>query len=273
MKRIRFAPSPTGLLHLGNAYSALMCEAWAKQHQAQLLLRIEDIDFTRCRSHFSQQLQEDLAWLGVKFDGQVVYQMQRYTYYEQALQQLKDMDVLYPCFCTRSEIEAAPRASDIISRFDAYPQICRDLTSKQREVRLQQAHAWRLDMQKAIQLLGTSLHWLNQHGEQRCFELENVGDVIVGRKDIHYSYHLCVVVDDALQGITHVIRGMDLLSSTPVHRVLQGLLHLPHPVYFHHPMIVDEQGQRLAKAKASQSLQSLRKLGMHPDTLRQALLA
>lgn len=279
MLRTRFAPSPTGLLHIGNAYSALQCQAWAKQNNAALMLRIEDIDFTRCRPYFSAQIIDDLAWLGVQFDGDVVYQQQRLSLYEQALQTLIGMEVVYPCFCTRSQIDAALIDKSMhfqrldINLFDNYPKKCALLSHAIQQQRMQiEPYVWRLDMSKVMAMLGEKMTWFGVDDAEHSFKLTSIGDVIVGRKDIRFSYHLSVVVDDALQGISHVIRGVDLLSSTPVHRVLQVLLGYDSPKYRHHTLIQDDHGQRLAKSKQSLTLKSLREQGVDAGALRVSLL-
>ncbi|MDX8388819.1 MAG: tRNA glutamyl-Q(34) synthetase GluQRS [Ghiorsea sp.] len=271
--RTRFAPSPTGQLHTGNAYSALQCEQWAKENDAELLLRIEDIDFTRCRENLIQQILEDLAWLDIYFDGEVTYQSQRTTLYQQALEQLIAMKVLYPCFCTRKEVllalEKQPSKQE---QLDDYPGTCRLLTPQQRETKMNLKNfCWRLDVRVVSKLMGQFSFWTDTSGKQHPFSMESIGDVIIGRKDIQYSYHLAVVVDDAAQDISHVIRGEDLRSSTPVHRVLQDLLGYDAPLYFHHDLIKDEEGERLAKTKNSITLKSLRDSGISEQELRKRL--
>ncbi len=273
MIRTRFAPSPTGLLHVGNAYSALMCELWARQNNAELLLRIEDIDFTRCRKELSQQMLEDLAWLDIRFDGETVYQQQRLTLYQQALEKLLQLGVLYPCFCTRKEIQQDIQALATQQQFDVYPGTCKRLTREQKEHKLlSKEFCWRLDHKAVAQQLGDSLFWTDSSGAPHKFTVRSIGDVIIGRKDIHYSYHLSVVVDDATQAISHVVRGEDLRSSTPIHRVLQQLLGYEPPLYLHHRLIKDAQGERLAKTRKSVTLKSLRESGMTALELREMLL-
>ena len=279
MKRTRFAPSPTGLLHLGNVYSALVCEQWAKDHDAQLLLRVEDIDFTRCKPKHTEQLLDDLAWLGITF-ANVSFQQQRLALYEQVLQQLIDMGVLYPCFCTRKQVDAALFAQKVKNNgnahgknFDAYPRTCKQLNTQQQQQKMQkQTYAWRLDCDVVAQRIGRKCAWYDAQGNQHRFDiLEDIGDVIIGRKDIRFSYHLCVVVDDAKQGITHVVRGEDLRSSTPIHRVLQCLLNYASPKYLHHKLITNHQGIRLAKSKESPALKNLRDDGQTAKQVRQSL--
>lgn len=280
MKRIRFAPSPTGLLHLGNAYSALSCEAWAKQHHAQILLRVEDIDFTRCKPKYTQQILNDFDWLGIKFLD-ISFQQQRLSLYERALQQLIGMGVLYPCFCTRKEVS---EALDVVQQasqsrhaschcLDPYPKTCKQLNLAQRKQKmLATAYAWRLDCEAVAQKIGQHGVWYDINGAEHHFDiLADIGDVIIGRKDIRFSYHLCVVVDDAKQGITHVIRGEDLRSSTSVHRILQRLLAYASPQYLHHKLITNQDGDRLAKSKASPTLKTLRDEGQTAKQVRQSL--
>ncbi|MDQ6988454.1 MAG: tRNA glutamyl-Q(34) synthetase GluQRS [Mariprofundaceae bacterium] len=264
VKRTRFAPSPTGYLHTGNAYSALWCAQWAKKHHAELVLRIEDIDFNRCRPEFATQILDDLAWLGISFEGEVVYQQQRLHFYQQALDKLMQLDVLYPCFCSRKKIREAHEqgASNSKLKLDHYPYTCRHLTLTQREKMGDTPFSWRLNQDKVVSLLGQTLFWTNSDGQKSMFDITSLGDVVIGRKDITFSYHLSVVVDDFLQGITHIIRGEDLLESTAIHIILQRLLAYSHPVYQHHPLLTDETGQRLAKSKQSISLKALRESGI-----------
>jgi glutamyl-Q tRNA(Asp) synthetase len=277
LKRTRFAPSPTGLLHLGNVYSSLLCEHWAKEHDAQLLLRVEDIDFTRCKPKHTTQLLDDLAWLGISF-ADVSFQQQRLALYDKALQQLIEMGVLYPCFCTRKEVDVAliankDKGGSQANRLDPYPGTCKHLSERQRQQKMKtQAYAWRLDCDVVSQRIGQPCAWYDMQGHEYRFDiLQDIGDVIIGRKDIRFSYHLCVVVDDALQGVSHVIRGEDLRSSTPVHRVLQYLLSYESPQYLHHQLITNQQGKRLAKSKASPALKSLRDSGVTAKQIRQSL--
>jgi glutamyl-Q tRNA(Asp) synthetase len=274
--RTRFAPSPTGYLHIGNAYSALFCQQWAAQHQAELLLRIEDIDFTRCRPDFAACLIEDLEWLGIRWQGGVRYQSRHLDAYAQALEKLREDGLVYPCFCTRRDIQReiesaglAPHAEDMP---EIYPGSCRLLTSVEREKCLKDGlpFAWRLDVQAALKRSGV-LSWQDGDGKSHAVR-PGLNDAVIGRKDIGISYHLAVVVDDAAQGITHVIRGEDLESSTGLHRLLQALLDLPSPVYIHHRLLCNEAGERLAKRTGAPSLRRLRTSGIPADTLRRLLL-
>ena len=275
--RTRFAPSPTGLLHIGNAYSALVCQQWAAHHDAELLLRIEDIDHTRCRDAYTPQLIEDLQWLGLKWQGDILKQSEQHARYRQALEQLQAMGVIYPCFCTRKhiqqEIERMGIAPHVEDMADPYPGICRDIDPQQRHKQtLHEPFAWRLDSARAMALAGASLTWSDEHGRHHPVNMSALGDMVIGRKDIGISYHLAVVVDDAYQRISHVIRGEDLLSSTPIHRLLQALLGLPAPTYIHHPLLVDSEGNRLAKRNAATTLKSLREGDITAESLRRFLL-
>ena len=269
--RTRFAPSPTGLLHVGNAYSALFCADWAKQHDAELLLRIEDIDHTRCRTEHGDALLEDLGWLGLEWSKPVQYQSQHSQSYMQAIDQLRAMQMIYPCFCTRKEIReevarmtSAPHAEDVQVE---YPGTCRNRSLDEQTQRMQdESFAWRLNVEKALEAIDGDLSWLDGAGLRHAHTIDH--DIIIGRKDIGFSYHLAVVVDDAAQGITHVIRGDDLRDSTGIHRLLQELLGLPEPVYIHHGLLCDVDGERLAKRHGSTTLQGLRQMGVEAQNLR-----
>ena len=273
MLRTRFAPSPTGHLHIGNAYSALMCQQWAEKHHARLLLRIEDIDHTRCRQNFIDDMLEDLRWLGLRWQGEPLKQSQRMQAYNQALDTLKTLGVLYPCFCTRKQIQAeiarmgvAPHHDDAA---DPYPGTCRN----RKLGPANDTFSWRLDIAKAYALIGKEIAWKDGKGHLHPVRPQFHGDVVLGRKDIGVSYHLAVCVDDAEQCITHVIRGADLKYSTGIHCLLQALLQLPSPTYIHHELLLDNHGQRLAKRHHAPTLRALRAEGMDPGNLREALLS
>jgi len=276
--RTRFAPSPTGLLHVGNAYSALICQQWAEQHDAELLLRIEDIDHTRCHDEHATQLIEDLQWLGLEWQGEVIKQSEHLSRYRKAFDQLQSMGVVYPCFCTRKEIQQeierigiAPHAEDMA---DPYPGSCREINEQQRLERMKhEPFAWRLNSRRAMEIAGEALTWQDKDGHHHPVQHTSLGDMVIGRKDIGFSYHLAVVVDDAAQSITHVIRGEDLIDSTPIHALLQKLLNLPSPVYLHHPLLLDGHGERLAKRNSSTTLQSLREAGCDAEKLRHHLIS
>ncbi|MDP0490201.1 MAG: tRNA glutamyl-Q(34) synthetase GluQRS [Verrucomicrobiota bacterium JB023] len=263
----RFAPSPTGWLHLGHAYSA--CLAYEKTREAggQFFLRFEDIDHTRVREHFYPAIEEDLKWLGINWEGKPLRQLERMTAYEEALGRLRSLGVLYPCFCTRKDLAlAAPQQGDGAL---VYPGTCRNLNESERVERVaRESHAWRIDMKKAAQLAGPLTFHDQCLGEVQV-EPELLGDVVLARKDLATSYHLAVVVDDAYQGITSVTRGEDLLESTHVHRVLQALLGLPGQSYYHHRLVVDEEGKRLAKRHDSLSIRKLREEGCSPDEVKE----
>ncbi len=264
----RFAPSPTGRLHLGHAFSALMAHDFARERGGSFLLRIEDIDPGRCRPEFVDGIIEDLEWLGMMPDGEIVYQSERLALYFEALERLKAMDLVYPCFCTRSAITAEIAASASAPHGPdgpIYPGICRSRTAAERERRASEPHAWRLDVAKAAALVG-ALRW-REGEEQVLARPELFGDVVVARKDAPSSYHLAVTVDDAAQSISDVVRGRDLQAATHVHRLLQALLDLPSPTYHHHPLLLGPDGQRLAKRNGAPAIASFREGGADPDEL------
>ena len=268
----RFAPSPTGRLHLGHAHSALLGHRRAREAGGRFLLRIEDIDSTRCRPEFVDAIGEDLAWLGLDWDGEIRRQSRHMADYLGGLDRLRAAGLLYPCFCTRAEIKAeiersgaAPHGPD----GPLYPGTCRGLGDEERQVRSAagRPYALRLDMAKARAGAGPLTWHDRRRGEQRA-EPERFGDVVLGRKETPASYHLAVTLDDALQGVTLVTRGEDLLASTDVHRLLQALLGLPTPDYEHHPLILDAAGRRLAKRDGAPTLAALRDQGRSPAEVR-----
>lgn len=275
--RTRFAPSPTGLLHVGNAYSALICRRWAEMHNAELLLRIEDIDHTRCRDEYVDQILDDLEWLGIHFHGDVIHQSQRHPLYREALEKLRAMEVIYPCFCTRKEIQqevdrmgGAPHADE---QTDPYPGICRTIDRHHSKQRMEhERFAWRLDVAKAMEMIDSPVDWHDEQGRWHTTSPIRFGDTVIGRKDIGISYHLAVVVDDAEQGITHVIRGEDLYYVTAIHCLLQQLLGLATPTYIHHPLVTDREGERLAKRNNATTLKSLREAGIAAHELNRYLI-
>jgi glutamyl-Q tRNA(Asp) synthetase len=273
----RFAPSPTGRLHLGHAFSALLAHDFARERGGAFLLRIEDIDPGRSRPDHVDAIIEDLAWLGLDWDGEILFQSERLALYAEALDRLKAAGLVYPCFCTRAAIAteiaasaAAPHGPD----GPIYPGICRELTAGERGRRMGiEPHAWRLDVGKALAtLLPGALYWYDGDTEVEA-EPEAHGDVVLARKDAPVSYHLAVTVDDAAQGVTDVVRGRDLYRATDVHRLLQALLGLPTPLYHHHPLLLDGGGRRLAKRHGAPTLKSLREAGADPNVLRADLLA
>jgi glutamyl-Q tRNA(Asp) synthetase len=262
----RFAPSPTGPLHLGHAYAAVFAYELAMEKGGRFLLRFEDIDVTRVRDQYYLAIERDLVWLGIHWDGTPIRQKDRLPAYTDSLQKLKSLHVVYPCFCTRREIQQelksvihAPHGPEGEAM---YPGTCRDLTPTERAERIGQgqAHCWRLDARRAIELTGP-LVFEDQIKGRLDVDPLLLGDVVLARKDIATSYHLAVVTDDHFQGVTDVTRGEDLLSSTHVHRILQSLLGLAVPVYHHHRLIVDEAGKRLAKRDDAVSLATLRDQG------------
>jgi glutamyl-Q tRNA(Asp) synthetase len=266
----RFAPSPTGRLHLGHAYSALKAHDFARQRDGRFRLRIEDIDPTRCREEHVDAILEDLAWLGIAWDGAVRRQSEHLADYAAALRRLRDEGLVYPCFCTRREIAdevarsgAAPHGPD----GPAYPGTCRRLPDGARAERMVTlAHAWRIDVAAATARTGP-LAWHDAAAGEVAADPGMFGDVVLARKDAPTSYHLAVTVDDALQEVTDVVRGEDLFAATHVHRLLQALLGLPTPRYHHHALIRGSDGRRLAKRDGAPALGDLRSQGCDPSAL------
>lgn len=243
----RFAPSPTGRLHLGHAWSALCAHDVARAAGGRFLLRIEDIDTTRCRPEFDEGIIADMHWLGLKWDGDVVRQSDRLAVYQEALARLAERGVVYRCECTRAQAGAGP-----------YPGTCRG--------RGLADGAWRLDVAKASSLVG-ALSWHDAQRGPIAADPCVGGDIIIARRDIGTSYHLAVTVDDAAHDVSHIVRGQDLVAATPVQRLLQALLGFRAPVYWHHALIAGTDGTRLAKRKQSPSLAALRRDGMSGDRL------
>ena len=273
MTMTRFAPSPTGYLHLGHAYSAL----FAAERGDRFLLRIEDIDQTRCRPEFEAAIYEDLAWLGLSWEQPVRRQSEHLDDYRHALTALEQKGVLYPCFCTRKQIKdeiarspSAPHGPD----GPLYPGTCRRLDAAMREQRRRESrdYALRLDAARAAALVG-DLTFTDRGRGAITVDPGLLGDVVLARKEIPTSYHLGVVVDDALQGIDLVTRGQDLLPATHVHRLLQALLHLPEPAYHHHGFVLGPDGKRLAKREGALGLRELRAAGRTPAEVRAMAVA
>ena len=275
LRRTRFAPSPTGLLHLGHAYAALT--AFRRADPGEFLLRIEDIDAARCRPEFEAAIYEDLSWLGLDWQRPVLRQSERRAAYEAALNRLIFLDICYPCRCTRGDIRAAlsaPQEGAPLTGPDGlvYPGTCRGRSMQHAGPE----EAIRLDMAKALALLGRGRLAFTETGpvhpgEHKLDEerlLTHVGDVILSRASIGTSYHLAVVVDDAAQGITEVTRGEDLFEATQIHVVLQKLLQLPTPSYYHHTLIRDDAGKRLAKRDDARALRRFREDGETPADIR-----
>lgn len=256
---LRFAPSPNGRLHLGHAYSALLNEKLAHELGGRLLLRLEDIDTTRCTPELVQHCLDDLRWLGLVWEEPVRVQSQHFSDYRAALEKLKTRDVAYPCFCSRSEIAAASTATDPDGA-PIYPGTCRQ---KNLQHRMHEPHSWRLDMHQALRAApGPHRYERFTTGETITTDPTRWGDVILARKEIPTSYHLSVVVDDALQGVTHIVRGQDLEAATDLHVLLQALLRLPTPLYHHHGLLREAAGEKLSKSKGSETLADLRGRGL-----------
>jgi glutamyl-Q tRNA(Asp) synthetase len=273
----RFAPSPTGYLHLGHVRSA--SEGWraARQAGGRFLLRIEDIDHTRCRREYEEAILEDLAWLGLAWDGAVRRQSEHLDDYRNALSQLEAAGLLYPCFCTRREIQAEIARAGGAPQGEMgapYPGTCRHLNPVERAERRRDMpdYAWRLDVMAALVRTGP-LDFVEegQNGPRHMpADPAPLGDVVLARKEVPTSYHLAVTVDDALQGVTLVTRGADLFAATPVHRLLQALLALPTPRYRHHPLLTDSTGRRLAKRDRALTIRVMRASGMTADEVLEA---
>ncbi|WP_420010551.1 tRNA glutamyl-Q(34) synthetase GluQRS [Tateyamaria sp.] len=291
--KTRFAPSPTGPLHLGHAYSALVAHDMAIAHGGTFLLRIEDIDQARARLEWETQIFDDLAWLGVRWPEAVMRQSQRQQAYNQALDTLWARGLLFACTCNRRDIFAAAQAPQegaplIGPDGIVYPGTCRDLhNATHAQMPRPRNVALRLDMAAAVQalqadqsarpLLEFSETGSGPNGETGQFDVhydtlaETVGDVVLARRDMGTSYHLSVVLDDAEQGITHVVRGRDLFDATQIHVVLQGLLGLPKPVYHHHALIRDQAGKRLAKRDDARAIRKYRDDGCTPEDIRRMI--
>ena len=262
----RFAPSPTGPLHLGHAHAALFAWHAARAHGGEFLVRIEDIDRQRCRPAFEAALLDDLAWLGLSWRQPVRRQSQHFDDYRAALTRLVALGVVYPCFCSRRDIAAAGHAphpgEDGAGDGPIYPGTCRPLTRELRAQRLaaDQPHAWRLDVAVALALTGP-LDWYDHAAGRISATPERLGDVVLARRDTPTSYHLSVTIDDALQGVTLITRGLDLFHASHLHRLLQALLDLPRPTYHHHGLLTGADGRRLSKREGAQALAALRAAG------------
>lgn len=271
----RFAPSPTGRLHIGHAWSALKAMDLGRAAGGIMRLRIEDIDGVRSRQEHVDGIIEDLRWLGIEWSGGLVFQSARLALYDAALEHLKREGLVYPCFCTRAEIAAEIAASGSALHGNdgpIYPGTCRHLDADIRMQRLGagDAHCWRLDIRQAVTRAGP-LAWQDMDHGPIAARPELAGDVVLARKDAPTSYHLAATLDDADMGISHVLRGDDLVAATHIHRLLQALLGLPTPLYRHHPLLVDADGKRLAKRSGSISLAKLRDEGVDPASLRDDL--
>ena len=280
----RFAPSSNGYLHLGHAYSALLNFDLARATGGRMLLRIEDIDLDRCRPEFEQAIYEDLDWLGISWEIPVRRQSQHFDVYAAALERLRGRKLVYPCFCSRGEIMASvagkpdwPRDPD---GSPLYPGLCRHLSEAERSRRLASGRqaAYRIDMAAALKAGGARIGWrewraggAGADGREIMAEPALWGDAVLARKDIQTSYHIAVVIDDALQGVSDVVRGEDLFMATHLHRLLQALLDLPAPGYHHHGLLRDASGQKLSKSLRAKSLRALRQEGLSPEAARNML--
>jgi len=274
----RFAPSPNGYLHLGHALSALVDFEMARALGGRFLLRMEDIDATRCRPEYEDAIYEDLAWLGIAWEEPVRRQSEHLASYRDALEKLADL--VYPSFESRAEIARLVAERDAKGHWPRdpdgaplYPGNAKRISAAERGARMaDEPYALRLDMNAAVARTGV-LTWVeidaaSQEHETVMAHPEVWGDVVLARKEVPTSYHLSVVVDDALQGVTHVVRGQDLQTATSVHRVLQALLGLHAPVYHHHRLILDEDGRKLSKSTRATALRELRNQGLTPADIR-----
>lgn len=275
--RCRFAPSPTGFLHIGHAFSAWFAEEQAKTSGGSFVLRLEDIDQTRCRPEFETALYDDLHWLGLDWPHPVRRQSDHFAEYQTVLSRLEEMGLIYKCFCTRKDIQeeiarspSAPHGPE----GHLYPGLCRSMSSSEAAdlISKGEPYALRLDMQKALHHTGP-LRWHDRAAGWQDAQPALLGDVVLARKDTPASYHLCVTWDDALQDISLVTRGQDLFYATHLHRLLQALLDLPTPEYHHHPLLVDSEGKRFAKRNKGVTLRDLQARGVDSVQLRQDLLS
>jgi len=275
----RFAPSPNGQLHLGHALSALLNRDLARAAGGRFLVRIEDIDPGRSLPTFEAQILDDLGWLGLDWEKPVRRQSEYLRDHERALDGLNRRGLIYPCFCSRGDIRAAAEEDGPKDPDGAplYPGTCRDLTAgeRARHITRDDPYVLRLNMAKALAAIGAPLTWteISESGREVTITADPAawGDVVLARRDVPTSYHLAVVVDDAAQGVTHVVRGKDLYFATAVHRVLQALLGLPAPVYRHHRLILDRAGKKLSKSEGAESLRTLRGTGTSPADVRRMI--
>jgi glutamyl-Q tRNA(Asp) synthetase len=284
MPLFRFAPSPNGHLHLGHAFSALLNADMAEAAGGRLLLRIEDIDSTRCRPEYEAGIYEDLAWLGIEWELPVRRQSEHFDEYRAALDRLEREGLVYPAFESRAEIARLVSAREALTGkpwptdpdgAPLYPGNAKNLPAAERERRrAAEPYALRLDMARALTRVKHPLTWteITEEGPREIeAKPERWGDLVLGRKETPASYHLVVVLDDSVQGVTHVVRGLDLFESTAVHRLLQELLGLPSPIYHHHRLILDADGRKLAKRDKSTTLRDLRAAGWTPTDVRRAV--
>ena len=284
-KRVfRFAPSPNGPLHLGHALSAFLNHDMARDTEGRFLLRLEDIDQTRCTPQFEQQMIDDLTWLGVEWERPVRRQSEHFEDYRAALARLIDMGLAYPSFMSRGEIRSIVASYESSGKqwprdpdgAPLYPEGDRQLATEERDMKLSLGlpHAWRLDMHRAVGRIPSPLHWVEYgSGEKTVVDADPSlwGDIVLSRSDAPSSYHLSVVVDDARQDVTDVVRGLDLFASTAIHRLLQELLGLPAPLYHHHRLVLGADGRKLSKSEGSTGLSVLRAEGKAPSDIRRLL--
>jgi glutamyl-Q tRNA(Asp) synthetase len=266
----RFAPSPTGYLHLGHAFSALFAWRRAREEGGRWLLRLEDIDPVRCRPEFASAILEDLSWLGLNWDGEVRRQSQHMAEYRSVLEVLTNQGLLYPCFCTRNDILRSAVAPHELGGLLVYPGTCRGFSKDECEARIAagQRYALRLNMERALKRVPHDLTFEEEvEGTVVCHP-EQFGDVVLARKDAPSGYHLCVTHDDAVQGVTLVTRGEDLKPATHLHRLLQAMIGWPTPSYAHHKLVRDAAGRRLAKRDRPTTLRELRAQGYSPTEIR-----
>ncbi|MGV1766442.1 tRNA glutamyl-Q(34) synthetase GluQRS [Rhizobium rhizogenes] len=282
--RFRFAPSPNGPLHLGHALSAILNHDLAIKAGGDFLLRIEDIDQARCTPDFETGILTDLRWLGLSWEEPVRRQSQHFLAYQSALQSLIDRGLVYPAFLTRGEVKARVAAGETSGKpwprdpdgTPLYPPDDRERSVSERQRLLDAGlkHAWRLDMEKAIAEVNQPLQW-RESGDSETGDIladpAAWGDVVLSRSDAPSSYHLSVVVDDAAQDITHVVRGLDLFHATSIHRLLQSLLGLPEPLYHHHRLILGDDGRKLSKSQGDTGIAEWRRQGLSPAQLRRRI--
>ncbi len=271
----RFAPSPTGHLHLGHAYSALFAFRLADAADGSFMLRIEDIDPGRCKPEFEDAIIEDLAWLGLHWEEPVLRQSERMDVYADALAQLDEAGLLYPCFCTRTDIAAEINSAGAAPHLlrhgpdgPVYPGICRRIDPDERMQRVAagEPHALRLDMEAAFARTGP-LTWHDRTRGEQVARPDLFGDIVLARKEVATSYHLAVTVDDDAQGVNLVTRGSDLLAATHIHRLLQELLGLAVPEWHHTPLLANNDGKRLAKRDRTFTLRAMREAGVDPEEI------
>lgn len=280
----RFAPSPNGMLHLGHALSAILNHDMAKASDGRFLLRIEDIDLARCTPDFEKAIYDDLSWLGLAWDEPVRRQSDHFADYADALQSLIGRGLVYPAFMTRGEVKARVTAAEAEGKSwprdpdgtPLYPPDDRLRGIPEREELLTSGvrHAWRLDMGRALPEVGETLSWIEtgnaERGEIKA-DPAAWGDVILSRSDAPSSYHLSVVIDDALQEVTHVVRGLDLFQSTSIHRLLQALLGLQQPIYHHHRLVLGDDGKKLSKSQGDTGIADLRQAGLSTADIRRLI--